>query len=162
MESLQQRYHVGILNLRSVNPYVANALGHWSKGSDLKPVVPRVSAASCTWNPRALAGSSSFGMGGTNAHVLASVPSPRQPKPPSACLWQRLRCQQFFSLCHQITHICFLCQLGSRQGFQTLDDFWHHPDHAMLDQPISFIACCHFSDVWLPYAGQQLMHLLLL
>ena len=91
VQSLQQRCNAAILNLRSLNPYVANALADWSKGSDLKATVPRMATASSAWRPDALAGASSFGMGGTNAHLLTSVPTPRQPVAAKHSVWMRSR-----------------------------------------------------------------------
>ena len=75
-ESLRQRSHPGVLSLRSMNPYVAAALGDWRKAG-VASSVPRQSGAGATWQPASAAGASSFGMSGTNAHALVSVPQAR-------------------------------------------------------------------------------------
>ena len=77
------------MSLRSTNPYVAAALEDWRRAG-LRPSIPRSAAAGAGWQPAAAAGSSSFGMSGTNAHVLLSVPRARQA-PSDQGVWQRTR-----------------------------------------------------------------------
>lgn len=57
-----------VLCLRTVNPYVASALPEYQQGAFL----PRQPGASCT--TKSIAGTSSFGMSGINAHLLLSRP----------------------------------------------------------------------------------------
>lgn len=93
MQTLQQRSHAAVRNLRTLNPYVANALSDWGyKGCSMPASLPRMVAPACTWQAHALAGASSFGMGGTNAHLLSGVPEPRQDGRAAAHAWQRSRC----------------------------------------------------------------------
>lgn len=63
-----------VLGLRSLNPYVAAALGDWRKRACLDAAVPRQYApAPAAGGLPPAAGASSFGMGGTNAHLLAGA-----------------------------------------------------------------------------------------
>jgi acyl transferase domain-containing protein len=89
-ESLRQRSHPGVLSLRSTNPYVAAALGDWRKAG-VAASVPRQSCAGAAWQPASVAGASSFGMSGTNAHALVSVPLARVLPDSRHAAWQRLR-----------------------------------------------------------------------
>ena len=90
VQALSQRAHAGIATLRTLNPYVGAALGEWGRTPGLQPSVPRQLAPAAQWRSGAAAGASSFGMSGTNAHMLVSAQQPgllaeRQPA------WQRAR-----------------------------------------------------------------------
>lgn len=82
-----------VLGLRVLNPYVAAALGDWRKRACLGAAVPRQYApvpAPAGLAPAA--GASSFGMGGTNAHLLAgAAPGPLAAGTQQPVLWQRSR-----------------------------------------------------------------------
>lgn len=72
--ALDQRASAAVLNLRGLNPHVAAALGDWRKRAGLSAAIPRQGAPAPVADARAAAaGASSFGMGGTNAHLLAST-----------------------------------------------------------------------------------------
>ena len=82
-----------VLGLRVLNPYVAAALGDWRKRACLGAAVPRqyAPAPAPEGSPPA-AGASSFGMGGTNAHLLAgAAPGALAAGTQQPVLWQRSR-----------------------------------------------------------------------
>lgn len=56
------------MHLRNLNPYVATALEDWDHQSVSHPSAPR--QAEIVADAKAIAGTSSFGMSGVNAHVL--------------------------------------------------------------------------------------------
>ncbi|BDA51455.1 probable oleandomycin polyketide synthase, modules 5 and 6 [Coccomyxa sp. Obi] len=60
----------GIMGLRDMNPYVSAALGDWKRRSGRSPLLPR---ATTLLGVSSLAGTSSFGMSGVNAHMLFSA-----------------------------------------------------------------------------------------
>jgi hypothetical protein len=98
--SLPRRQLAPIVNLRGLNPYVAAALGDWrsrhsvaaAAGRQAGPA-PHVAGGAAAGAPL-LAGTSSFGMSGVNAHALlaaavgnldaATLPSAR-----TSVIWQR-------------------------------------------------------------------------
>ena len=61
------------MHLRTLNPYVASAFDEWQNKHGVQPEVPR-EGTSWAVGAGALAGCSSFGMSGTNAHGLFAVP----------------------------------------------------------------------------------------
>ena len=91
IQALSQTAHAGIATLRTLNPYVGAALGEWSRTPGLQPSVPRQLAPAAQLRPGAAAGASSFGMSGTNAHMLASAEHPAQQGARQPA-WQRSRC----------------------------------------------------------------------
>lgn len=85
-----------IMHSRALNPYVASAFEEWRSRLTVQSLVPRQSSA---WPATAatlslLAGCSSFGMSGVNAHGLFSVPAapPRaSASAPDSLPWHRSR-----------------------------------------------------------------------
>ena len=90
--ALQQVAHPPIMNLRIMNPYVTSALGDWSKAAAPVPSVPRLQGPMPGWSTEHAAGTSSFGMSGTNAYGLMA-PAGTTASTASAVevLWQRSR-----------------------------------------------------------------------
>ena len=84
--------HPSMMNCRSLNDYVATALSNWSKQSALSAAIPRQLAPSVQ-SPSA-AGTSSFGMSGTNAHLIVAVTFTPSEDIAEACLWHKTR-QEF-------------------------------------------------------------------
>ena len=82
-----------IMHLRSLNSYVEAALGDWGRLHSLAGQAPR-SAGPCA-QPGLAAGTSSFGMSGVNAHLLAAASPGQQQQEASQPLrdlhWQRQR-----------------------------------------------------------------------
>ena len=79
------------MNLRTLNAYVASALGDWGKAVNLAPSVPRSFAPMPDFSPTAAAGASSFGMSGTNAYALAKAAADAPPTNHPSLLWNRSR-----------------------------------------------------------------------
>ena len=96
LQAMTQRSHAAIMPLRTLNPYVSTALGEWTRTPGLQPSVPRQAAPAAQWKPGAAAGTSSFGMSGTNAHMLAGVDRPCEPSHVQHA-WRRSRCVGFLS-----------------------------------------------------------------
>lgn len=66
-----QQCSAPVLHLRSINPYVEAALADWCKSGPWAAAVPRQQQAA--QQAAQLAGTSSFGMSGVNAHALVSA-----------------------------------------------------------------------------------------
>lgn len=70
-----------VMHLRSMNPYVTAALGDWSKLARLQSRIPLQAAGgnlTARGGAATVAGTSSFGMSGVNAHALLCHPAARQ------------------------------------------------------------------------------------
>lgn len=88
--ALQQHAAPPIMHSRSLNPYVASGFDEWR--SSQQNVLPLVAKEVAAWPsaPRVLAGCSSFGMSGVNAHGLFSAPNTQDHAEPRLA-WQRQR-----------------------------------------------------------------------
>jgi acyl transferase domain-containing protein len=73
-----------VLSLRSVNPYVATALGAMGSRAAPGAFVPRQPAPAAAAQAQPVAGTSSFGMSGVNAHLLLTTAPPPEGHPPPA------------------------------------------------------------------------------
>ena len=100
-KALEQAAHAAVLHCRSLNPYVATALVDWGHKARLAAAVPRQMgpAVAAAANNGSSAGTSSFGMSGTNAHALLSLPFVPVERAAPAATWHRAR--------RAPCHICF-------------------------------------------------------
>ena len=113
VKALEQQAHAAVQHCRNVNAYVASALADWAKtGSGPSAAIPRQMAPAAGARAGSAAGTSSFGMSGTNAHLLASLPfTPADPATLPG-LWQRDRwkltaCQ----CCSTVSYTTLSCRL---------------------------------------------------
>ena len=93
-EALQHRALAGIINLRTLNQYVATAVADWQKVSAPRATLPRQLAPNTAAQQPGIsaAGASSFGMSGVNAHVMMVAAEPALTFHQSSQLaWQRSR-----------------------------------------------------------------------
>lgn len=90
VKALEQRAHAAVLNCRNLNTYVSAALSDWGKQCALAARVPR-QLAPATAASAAAAGTSSFGMSGTNAHLLVSVPFTPSAGAAADAVWNKSR-----------------------------------------------------------------------
>ena len=126
-----------ILHLRNVNAYVSAALEDWRKNARLEarvPLQPGSGLLSFSCEPRsanALAGTSSFGLSGVNAHAIFAAPesaSPTSQLQPSFYTRQRFWCIPSARLLlsgaqtHGSGMLMFSCDLRS----QALSYLWDH------------------------------------
>ena len=77
--ALQQRSTAPVKHLRSINPYVAAAVSDWRRHCGLTAAIPLQASPGVLSGADALqlgslAGTSSFGMSGINAHALVAQP----------------------------------------------------------------------------------------
>ncbi|KAK9803914.1 hypothetical protein WJX72_004698 [[Myrmecia] bisecta] len=91
VQALQRRAHSAVLNCRNLNPYVSAALADWTKAPQLQASIPRQIAPSAAHALQAAAGTSSFGMGGTNAHLIATMPFTPADKAAVDSVWHKQR-----------------------------------------------------------------------
>ena len=89
---LEQQANAAVLNCRNLNDYVKTSLAAWSSQNSLASGIPRQLAPSPTAINHSAAGTSSFGMSGTNAHLIAGGrPSSTSHVAPLQSHWQRAR-----------------------------------------------------------------------
>jgi acyl transferase domain-containing protein len=91
LKTLDRREHAALSTCRTLNPYVAAALLDWKQKHSLAPVVPRQLGPAVDQRVSSLAGTSSFGMGGTNAHLMVGVPETLSVVVAAPAVWQRAR-----------------------------------------------------------------------
>lgn len=94
VKALEQQAHAAVLNCRNLNSYASAALSDWGKQCALEASIPRQmapSASSGVAAGNAAAGTSSFGMSGTNAHLLAAVPFMPSDRDATPAVWRKAR-----------------------------------------------------------------------
>ncbi|KAK9803996.1 hypothetical protein WJX72_011444 [[Myrmecia] bisecta] len=76
IQSLQHKVAAPVMHLRSINPYVDNALSELQKQHRMRASIARVEAPQPSSHSQMTAGTSSFGMSGVNAHgIFAAAPT---------------------------------------------------------------------------------------
>ena len=115
--ALQARAVAPVKHLRTLNPYVAAATSDWRRRCGLVAAIPMQggpgggAAESEAGGRCALAGTSSFGMSGVNAHALLAAPASQQPASPAG--------PKVCPPCNQSTCACVLSV--ARPGFSLIN-----------------------------------------
>ena len=73
IKAQEHKLHPSVVHCRRLNTYVASALSTWSKQSALMASIPRQLSLAMQSRILDTAGTSSFGMSGTNAHLITSL-----------------------------------------------------------------------------------------
>jgi acyl transferase domain-containing protein len=93
-KALEQQGRATVLHCRNMNSYVSAALSDWGKQCALSASVARQTSPSTSYatiDARPTAGTSSFGMSGTNAHLLAAMPFAASQNEVGPAFWKRAR-----------------------------------------------------------------------
>ena len=133
-----------VMHLRNTNSYVEATLNEWRKSSKLEASIPKQQQAA--WHAAQLAGTSSFGMSGVNAHVTVAAPDVLMADDVAATAKQLLRGQRLWPLApvHPLVHTCqcikehvlFTCLVSQA----TVAHLWHQQVAGMPTLPAAF-AC---------------------
>ena len=90
--AMQQAAHPPVMHLRDMNAYIASAFGDWAKADAPMPAVARVLGPMPECGSARAAGTSSFGMSGTNAFAIAALAGDAGSTARSAeWIWHRTR-----------------------------------------------------------------------
>ena len=95
LKSQEQKALPAMMNCRTLNSYVSSALMEWTKRSDLSASIPRVFGSLVESKEASAAGTSSFGMSGTNAHMVISVAFTPNESIVKACPYSKRRLELF-------------------------------------------------------------------
>ena len=87
-----------MLHLRNINLYVETALAEWRTGRSLAPGAARQEGPLPTREPLQLAGTSSYGMSGVNAHALLEMPQATGLAEPATAAPALLRRERHWAL----------------------------------------------------------------
>lgn len=95
LKSQEQKALLAMMNCRTLNSYVSSVLMGWIKQCDLSASIPRVFGSLVESKEASAAGTSSFGMSGTNAHMLISVAFTPNESIVKSCPWSKRRLDFF-------------------------------------------------------------------
>ncbi len=91
VKAQENKLHPSVMNCRNLNSYVASALSTWTKQNALMVSIPRqlgLAMQSCVSDA---AGTSSFGMSGTNAHLITSIGLTQNESGVKSYSWSKAR-----------------------------------------------------------------------
>ena len=91
IKAQDQKVHPSIMNCRRLNSYVASALSTWSIQSAIMASIPRQLGSAAQNQASDAAGTSSFGMSGTNAHLITAIGLTLSDHGEVAYIWSKAR-----------------------------------------------------------------------
>ena len=91
IKAQDQNVYPSIMNCRRLNSYVASGLSTWRKQSATMASIPRQLGSAVQNQALNAAGTSSFGMSGTNAHLIMAMGLTLCDSGEVSCRWSKAR-----------------------------------------------------------------------
>ena len=91
IKAQEHKINPSMMNCRRLNSYVTSAISTWNNQSALTASIPRELGLAAQQQSSKAAGTSSFGMSGTNAHLIAVVDLVQNNRGHTLCIWNRAR-----------------------------------------------------------------------